>query len=549
MSCFIGVDVGTGSARAGVFDATGRLLASRKKDILIWRDAGDIAEQSSDDIWEAVCACVRGAVADAGISGAEVKGVGFDAACSMVVLNRDMRPLSISGSGAAERNVIVWMDHRATGQAERINAMGHAVLDYVGGRISPEMQTPKLLWLKENMPDTFDAAGQFLDLPDFLTWAATGSLARSACTVTCKWTYLAHEDRWDDSYFQQIDLPELPTEGYARIGQKIVAPGTALASGLMATAAEEMGLKPGTPCGAGLIDAHAGGIGTVGADPSLGPEATMAYVFGTSACTMSTSSRPHLVPGVWGPYYSAMVPGMWLSEGGQSAAGEAIAHLISGHPASSEALALAQVEGMSLQAWLLREVERRAPDISDAVRLAGPRIVLPDFLGNRAPYADPGATGVVSGLTLAKDTEDLLATYVAAVLGVGYGMRQIIAAQAQHGVCPTAIAISGGAGESATIKQLLADASGVPVLSTASPEPVLLGAAMLGAVASKSRATLTEAMTAMSSVQDQISPASGAIAQIHKARYQAFTSYQDAERNLRQALSAVHHTDPTSSAS
>jgi D-ribulokinase len=539
MSCFVGVDVGTGSARAGVFDKAGTLLASRKQDIQMWRDAGDIAEQSSDDIWQAVCACVRSAVADAGIGAEDVIGIGFDAACSMVVLDSEMRPLSISASGEVARNVIVWMDHRAKDQAERINAMGHAVLDYVGGRISPEMQTPKLLWIKENMPEAFRSAGQFFDLPDYLTWAATGSLERSACTVTCKWTYLAHEGRWDESYFQQIGLPELPSEGFARIGQQIVAPGTALAQGLTAKAAKCMGLNAGTPVGAGLIDAHAGGIGTVGADPDAGPEATMAYVFGTSACTMSTSTSAHKVPGVWGPYYSAMVPGMWLSEGGQSAAGEAIAHLISTHPASVDASAQAQDEGMSLQTYLLREVERRVPDPSDAVRLAGACVIVPDFLGNRAPYADPEATGIVVGLTLATDLSDLVATYVAAVLGVGYGLRQIMEVQAAHGVCPKSVAISGGAGESTTIKQLLADASGFPVLSTCSPEPVLLGAAMLGAVASKSVDSLASAMGAMSSVQMRIFPKSGVIAEFHNARYDAFTVHQKIERHTRAALAVL----------
>lgn len=538
MSYFVGVDVGTGSARAGVFDSNGTLLASRKQDIQMWRDTGDIAEQSSTDIWQAVCACVRGAVEESGIEASQVKGVGFDAACSMVVLDQTMQPLSISASGMAERNVIVWMDHRAKDQAERINGLGHPVLDYVGGRISPEMQTPKLLWIKENMPDSFRSAGQFFDLPDYLTWAATGSLDRSACTVTCKWTYLAHERRWDDSYFNQIGLSELPSEEYARIGQKIVAPGTPLAQGLTAQAASSMGLLEGTAVGAGLIDAHAGGIGTVGADPETGPESTMAYVFGTSACTMSTSKTAHKVPGVWGPYYSAMVPGMWLSEGGQSTAGEAIAHLITGHPSSRDATSLAQAEGMSLQSFLLREVERRVSDASDAVRLAGARVIVPDFLGNRAPYADPDATGIVSGLTLANDSDDLIATYVAAVLGVGYGMRQIMEAQAAHGVHPSTVAISGGAGESATIKQLLADASGAPVLSTTSPEPVLLGAAMLGAVASQPETSLEEAMARMSSEKDRFLPKSGVIAQLHDARYEAFKGLQDIERRLRQALVA-----------
>ena len=536
MTVFIGVDVGTGSARAGVFNGTGDLLASNKQDIKIWRAAGDIAEQSSDDIWKAVCNAVRAAVTQAGVSPNTVRGIGFDAACSMVVLDRNMAPLSVSASGAPERNVIVWMDHRATEQAERINVMGHPVLDFVGGRISPEMQTPKLLWLKENMSGQFEAAGQFFDLPDYLTWIATGSFTRSACTVTCKWTYLAHEDRWDDSYFEQIGLEELANEGFARIGQKIVAPGTALANGLTESAAQALGLIRGTPVGAALIDAHAGGVGTVGADPDASPEATMAYVFGTSACTMTTSRQPQKVPGVWGPYYSAMVPGMWLSEGGQSAAGEAIAHLVSTHPFSAEATQAAQAKGMSLQAYLLQELENRAPSPEAMALLAGPRVIVPDLLGNRAPFADPNATGIVSGLTLSRDMDDLVATYAAAVFGVGYGLRQILMVQAEYGVKPTAIVVSGGAGESQVVKQLLADASDYPVLSTSSSEPVLLGAAILGTVASGAYENVPAAMRQMSRLAARINPTAGATKELHLVRYQAYCAFQSAERELRTAL-------------
>lgn len=537
MTTFIGVDVGTGSARAAVFDAKGNLLATHKQDIKMWRATGDIAEQSSDDIWRAVCHSVREAVTQAGITPEEVRGLGFDAACSMVVLSHDMAPLSVSGTGEAERNVIVWMDHRASAQAERINALGHPVLDYVGGRISPEMQTPKLLWLKEQQPEKFAKAGQFFDLPDFLTWAATGSLTRSACTVTCKWTYLAHEERWDDSYFHQIGLPELAAEDYARIGQKIAAPGTALANGLTERAARELGLAPGTPVGAALIDAHAGGVATVGADPKAGPEATMAYVFGTSACTMATSREAHKVPGIWGPYYSAMVPGMWLSEGGQSVAGEAIAHLVSTHPFSNDATRAAKTDGLSLQAYLLRELERQAPSPEAAARLAGARVIVPDLLGNRAPFADPGATGVMSGLTLSRNLDDLVATYAATVFGVGYGLRQILAVHAEHGVAPDTVVVSGGAGESPTVKQLLADASGYPIVSTSSPEPVLLGAAMLGTVASGVYASLPDAMGQMSHLLDRIDPTEGAAARLHRARYDTYCAFQNAERKLRSEIS------------
>ena len=78
---------------------------------------------------------------------------------------------------------------------------------------------------------------------DFLTWRATGDLARSTCTVTCKWTYLAHERRWDESYFRAIGLGALADEGFARIGTEIVDPGTPLGQGLTADAAAELGLR------------------------------------------------------------------------------------------------------------------------------------------------------------------------------------------------------------------------------------------------------------------------------------------------------------------
>ena len=206
---FIGVDVGTTSARAGLFDSSGALLATARHPLALWREAGDIVEQSSTDIWRACVNAIRAAMASAGVAPSSVGGIGFDATCSLVVLDRAGEPLTVSPSGEARRNVIVWMDHRAIAEARRINEIGDDVLRYVGGVISPEMQTPKILWLKEHLPATYHAAGHFFDLADFLSFRATGSPARSMCTLTCKWTYLAHEKRWSASYFEHIGLGEL----------------------------------------------------------------------------------------------------------------------------------------------------------------------------------------------------------------------------------------------------------------------------------------------------------------------------------------------------
>ena len=247
--CFIGVDVGTGSARAGVFDAEGRMLGSAKRDITLFREPGSIVEQSSAEIWAAVCAAVRGAVAAAGV------GAGRRA-------RHRLRRHLLAGRARAGRR------RRCRSGRPRIRPAtsssgwtiapsirpsastptGHAVLRYVGGTISPEMETPKLLWLKENRAAIFDAAWQFFDLTDFLTWKATGSLARSSCTVTCKWTYLAHERRWDPDYFRGVGLGELADEGFARIGAGGRRPRhRARQRPDRSAAAKALGLAPGTP--------------------------------------------------------------------------------------------------------------------------------------------------------------------------------------------------------------------------------------------------------------------------------------------------------------
>src|SRR5262249_55183720 len=179
-----------------------------------------------------------------------VRGVGFDATCSLVVLDSASRPLTVSNSGDPRRNVIVWMDHRAIAEADRITATGDEVLRHVGGVISPEMETPKLLWLKQHLPATWRAAGHFFDLADYLSYRATGSTTRSMCTITCKWTYLAHQRRWSSGYFERIGLADLLADGGERIGKAIAEPGTALGKGLAPNAASELGLLPGTAVGA-----------------------------------------------------------------------------------------------------------------------------------------------------------------------------------------------------------------------------------------------------------------------------------------------------------
>ncbi len=132
---------------------------------------------------------------------------------------------------------------------------------------------------------------------------------RSLCTTVCKWTYLGHEGgaaaagnggeslgRWDDSFFRAIGLGDLVDDGYRRIGRRVRPMGEPVGAGLTARAASELGLAPGTAVGVAIIDAHAGGLGVLGARiggaealDAAALETRLALIGGTSTCHMAVS--------------------------------------------------------------------------------------------------------------------------------------------------------------------------------------------------------------------------------------------------------------------
>jgi D-ribulokinase len=230
-----------------------------------------------------------------------------------------------------------------------------------------------------------------------------------------------------------------------------------------------------------------------------------------------------------------MVPDAWLNEGGQSVAGAAIERLLPMHPAAAAALRSAAEAGESLPAWLAGLAAQRCASLSETVALAAGLHVVPEFLGNRAPLADPHARATITGLGMDSDVDSLAALYVAGLCGIGYGLRQIIEAQVDAGAPIEHVVISGGAGRLDLVRQLLADATGKTVLATRADEPVLLGAAMLGAVAARHFGDVPSAMAAMSQIGRTYVPTGGRIAEMHRARYSAFTRLQAVAREIRMA--------------
>ncbi|XP_014381814.1 FGGY carbohydrate kinase domain-containing protein isoform X4 [Alligator sinensis] len=508
---YVGIDVGTASVRAALVDQFGTVVAHADQPIQIWEPQPDYYEQSSDDIWAACCTVTKKIVC--GIDAERIRGLGFDATCSLVVVDKQFRPLAVNYEGEHTRNIILWMDHRAASQVARINGTQHSVLSYVGGTMSVEMQPPKLLWIKENLRKScWEKAGYFFDLPDFLSWKATGVTARSLCTVVCKWMY-SSEEGWNDDFWRLIDLEDLVEDKYEKIGNQILSPGTSVGNGLTPEAAKDLGLPCGIAVAASLIDAHAGGLGIIGGDvkghnlPCENQPITsrLALICGTSSCHMGISETPIYVPGVWGPYYSAMVPGFWLNEGGQSATGKLIEHVVQGHVAFPELQAKAAASAQSIYTYLnshLDLIKKSLPVGFLTVDLH----VWPDFHGNRSPLADLTLKGMVVGLTLSQGLDDLALIYLATIQAIALGTRHILETMQAAGHRINTLFLCGGLRKNPLFVQMHADITGKPIVLSQEVESVLVGAAILGACASGDFASIQEAMERMGKIGKVVQP-------------------------------------------
>ncbi|KIW08015.1 hypothetical protein, variant [Verruconis gallopava] len=379
--------------------------------------------------------------------------------------------------------------------------------------MSIEMEIPKVLWLKNNMPkEKFDRC-KFYDLVDALTHLATGNETRSFCSVVCKQGYIpvgvdGSVKGWQEDFLNEIGLPELCEDNFKRLGGVNGVNGHYLTAGepvgvLSEKAAAEMGLPPGIAIGSGVIDAYAGWIGTVGAKVKLSSDeldsevpkndlaqakTRLAAVAGTSTCHLAMSDKPIFVKGVWGPYRDVLIPDMWMAEGGQSATGELLKHVIETHPAHQEALTIAETFNANIYDYLnshLREMaELQNAPMNSVAWLGRHFFFYGDLFGNRSPIADPEMKGSVVGLSSDKSIDGLALYYYGTLESIALQTRQIIERMNESGHQISSIFMSGSQCQNDILMSLIASACNVPVLVPRYVHAAVVhGAAMLGAKA------------------------------------------------------------------
>jgi len=460
MSFVIGIDGGTESLRARVFDLKGECRGSAAHPYETRFSPGARAEQNPEDWWQALGIAVKRAVSEAGISPDAVEAIGLaTTSCTVVALDRH---------GKALRPAIIWMDVRAEAEAAEVLATGDAalVVNCDGkGPVSAEWMIPKARWIAKHEPEVFKKAATICEYQDFMSLRLTGRRCASLDNVSIRWHYSTSRGGYARSLVAKLGMDALLDKWPA----EVVAPGDVIGT-LTTEAAGHLGLSTRVKVAQGGADAFIGMIGLGVSRPGQ-----LALITGSSHLMFGVSSQPASVNGLWGTYADAVYPGLHIIEGGQTSTGSIINWL-------------RRLAGGTLDFAALNAEAAKLEPGCDGL------LVLDHFQGNRTPYVDALSRGAFVGLTLSHGMPHL---FRAAIEGICFGTRAILDGMTGAGFSATEITIGGGATSSDLWLQIHADTAGLPVSVPASSEAPSLGAAILAGVGAGHFATIDDGMAAM----------------------------------------------------
>ena len=474
---FLGFDGGTEGMRVGIFNWEGTPVAFASEPYALKHPRPGWAEQDPAEWWMCLVAAVRKAMVGSSIASEAIAGISLDCtSCTVVAVDAHERVL---------RPAIIWMDVRAVDQARRIAKTGDPALKYNGyTNVSAEWMPCKALWLKENEPDTYASAKHICGYTEWLTHCLTGEWAASINTTSVHWYYDRNAGGFPTSLHRAVGLDDL----IEKFPRKVLDMGVVV-GGLRREAAEELGLPPGIPVAEGGVDAYVGMVGLNALEPGK-----VALITGSSHVILGQTATPIYSTGFFGAFTDAVLPGQYTIEGSQASTGSVIKWFRDQF--CGVEIEVARQKGIPAYDLLNRMAESLLPGSEGLM-------VLDYWQGNRTPYTDSQARGMIRGLSLRHEKRHI---YRALIEGICYGTEHIFRTLRENGFVPKEIIASGGPVKSQLWMQIHADVSGLPISLTRVADAGVLGAAILAAVGAGTYPSIQEAARHMVHFDHLIEP-------------------------------------------
>lgn len=491
---FMGIDTGTQGVRVAVSNKEGVLLFEEEKKWETLFPKKGWAEQNPLDWWDAISGIFEDALA--GLGREQMKKIRAVCVCAtsstVFPVDRDGLPL---------RNAMMWMDARSRKEMDAINETKHPVLDYCGKETSFEWMIPKALWLKHHEPEIYGSCYKIVEQLDWINYQLCGEWSSSICNTTCKWNYVASLGGYQRDFFEQIGFEDYEEKLVMRV-DKI---GDTVGS-IRLELAEKYGFSEEMEVVQGGIDAHMAMFGLDVLRPGK-----LGIIMGTSFVHLCLSDKKPDMPGIWGPYDSAVLDGMWLLEGGQISASGLVNWFRKNFHIPEE--------NGNPYAKLL-DIPERIPIGADGLT------VLDFFQGNRTPYKDAGAKGVIFGLNIRHTWEHI---YRAVLEAVSYGTYNIICNYEKYGYMVDMITACGGVTKDGQWMQMISDITGKPITVNRNSQAGALGCCVVSAAQGRGYESFQEAAAHMVVPKKVIYPDM----EKHRDYEPYFQKYLDLYRNLK----------------
>lgn len=414
---FLGIDLGTSALKAVLVDQAQTVLAQAARPVTTATPRAGWSEQDPDDWWRALRSALAELRAKRPEAYAEVRTLGLSGQMHAALL--------VDASGRPVRPAILWNDGRAARECTVLQDTVPDLERITGVAATPGFTAPKLLWLKQNEPESFRRAAKLLLAKDYLRLRLTGEAATDMADAAGTLLFDQARRDWADALLDAC--------GLSRRAVPSLMEGNEAGGKLLAEVVAELGLHGNTIVAGGAGDAAAAAIG-VGAVA----EGDAFISLGTSAQLFVSDESYRPQPGTLIHCFAHALPDRWFG----------MAAMLNG---ASCLDFVARLLGVSDIDGLLRQTEARHQGPS---RL----LFLPYLSGERTPHNDPHARGVFAGLDHDASATDL----VQAVLeGVAFSLLEARRLMVSAGLAPAEMAVVGGGARSRFWMQMLANVLGV----------------------------------------------------------------------------------------